>query len=83
MHELNTNLAAVGMSISIEQISEHPLLLLLHDCAAKWHGDAKLTVHISLRESVAGRVQQAKQFFIGEVELFSKAGTVSVVLFQF
>ena len=57
VHKLNTNLAAVSLFIGIKNISQLPLWLSLDNCALHGHVDVEFTLHISLSETVSGRVQ--------------------------
>jgi len=57
-------------------------LLALDNGAAERHLDVELSVHVRLRKAVAGRVEQAEQLLIGEVELFRQARAILVVLLQ-
>ena len=57
VHELNTNLAAVSLFVGIKNISQLPLWLSLDNCALHGHVDVEFTLHISLSETVGGRVQ--------------------------
>ena len=57
MHELNTNLAAVSLSIGINNISQLPLWLSLDNSALHGHMNIEFTVHIGLSESVSSRAQ--------------------------
>ena len=70
MHKLNTNLAAVSISIRINELSETPLLLSLNNSAAKGHFDGKFSVHISFGKPIARWIEQAKKFIVWEAELF-------------
>ena len=83
MHELHTDLAAVSLLVSLDQISQLPFGLSLGDRAVVvGHVDREFTVHVSLCEAVVARVKQLEDVIFGESELPCETWAVSVVLLQ-
>ena len=82
MHELDTDLTAICLFVSVEEITEHPLLLSLDDGASERHDDVEFTVHIGLGEAVGGRVQQVEKGLIREVHLLCETWHILVDFFQ-
>ena len=82
MHKLNADFTTISMSVGLDQLPEHPLLLSLDNSASKGHLDGKLSIHVSLGESIARWIKQREELFVRETELFREARTVSVNLFE-
>ena len=83
MHELHANFVAVGFAVGLDEVAKHPLgLAVLDGFGAVALGNHELAVHVRLGEAILGRVHQVKKLLVRELELFSEAGTISVVLLQ-
>ena len=78
VHELDTNLATIGMLISLNELSQLPFLLSLNYSAAKGHCDGEFAFHVRLCESIARWVKQAQKLLVREAELFGKSWTIFV-----
>lgn len=74
MHVFNTNLAAVGLSVCINKLSELPVLLSLQETSQLWDINEELFVEISLRKPVLLVIKKMTETSLRELELVSVAG---------
>ena len=82
MHEMNADFGTIGLPVGFNEVPEHPLLLSLDNRAPKGHLNGKLTVHVSLCESVAPRIEQREELVVGEAILLSQAWNVTIDLLK-
>ena len=82
MHELHADSLAVSIFVGLDELTQLPLWLSLQDCAALSVLKTELALHVSLGESVGGRVKHLDKFFIGETELFGEARAILVVFLK-
>ena len=62
MHELHTNLTAIGLPVSSNKIAKLPLGLLFRDCARiVGHADGDLSFKVSVGKAVMRGVEQGEE----------------------
>ena len=83
MHKLNADLSTVSILISLQKISQLPLLLFLQDRAILGEVNVEGSVQVSLSEPVVSVIEQSSEFRGGESEFSSQTLVVFVNFSQF